>query len=106
MQQLTAREVRVLPQVEIERSLDGFRWKAEATLLTDEILVQRNHWRRFRDLTQYLADHELAADQRERRVDAATENGARRLHQLRQASQRATAQCGQRIRVPRRVDDL
>ena len=106
MQQVTAGEISVFPKIQVEQALHRFRRKPKPFLLAHEVLVQRDHRRRLGNLTERLANHELATDERERCVGAAAQHGARGLHELGEAGERAAAQRRERFREPSRVDDL
>ena len=102
MQQMTARELVLLAQIEVQRPLHRLGGKTQPLLLAKEILVQRHHRRRRRHVPERLADDELSRDQRERRVGATREYGARRFRELRQAATRASHRSVTRSRAVHR----
>ena len=106
MQQVASREIVLLPQVEIQLSLDGLGWEPKTLLFAEEIPMKGYGRRRFGHLPQRLTDDELARDERERGVRAAEQNRPCRFVELRQTGEQPSPKRGESLGESSRVDDL
>ncbi len=105
VQQLAARAVGVVAQIQVQLVGGGGRPQAQTALPGLQVALQGDGGRIRRHLAQLLADLQLVADELHRRRLAVTEHRLDRLVQLGHARHRQLAQGGQRLAEPHRFDD-
>ena len=106
VQQVAARKVVGLAQVQVERARGGLGLQAQAFLLLLDVALQRHGRHLGRHLAHAVADGQALADQRERRLLAHADHAAHGLVQFGQAGCRAFAQRGERVGQARGLDQV
>ena len=106
MQQMAARQIGRLAQVEIERPIHRFHFEAQAFLLLVEIVLQRHQRRAGGNAAEPIPDGQGAVNQPHRGVIAQTDHGAQGLIQFIQTRLRPFAQGRQGFGQPHRFDDV
>ena len=106
MQQAAAGQVVRLAQVQVVVPGRRLGPQPQVALLVLQVPLQRHHGGRGRHRAEPLADHEPPLDERDEQVAALAQHRAGRLGDLFQAGQRPSAQRGERLGQPDRLDDV
>ena len=106
VQEVAARQIVGLAQIEIQYLPRGFGLQAQAFLLLFQIPLERDGGRGFGNRPQFVAHDKLTLDEAQRRGVAHADRGLQRFVKLRQAGAGALAQGGQRRGETRGFDDV
>ena len=106
VQEVAARQIVGLAQIEIQYLLRGFRLQAQALLLLPQIPLERDGGRCFGDRPQFVAHDKLALDEAQRRGVAHADRGLQGFVKFRQAGAGPLAQGRQRRGEARGFDDV